>query len=238
MQHKLVRVKNVISLSKAYEESIGSNSDVPKMGLLYAPPGFGKTTAATWLVTKENGIYVRAAATWTLTEMMTAILKELSLEPLNLPSKMLEPIVEQMKALDRPLFVDESDYLLRNPRMLEVARDIHDLSKKPVWFISADGLEKKIVNRAKISDRISQWVQFHKLDSSDAKKVADELCEVKVSDDLIELLHSKANGSIRRVTVGLSRIESFAKSRAMDSIDAKEWGEKPFFLTKELKNDA
>ncbi|MDZ4876842.1 MAG: hypothetical protein CLLPBCKN_006277 [Chroococcidiopsis cubana SAG 39.79] len=60
MRHKLVKVKNIISLSSAFQESKHSAVAVPRMGLLYGFTGIGKTTATAWLVNKENGIYVRA----------------------------------------------------------------------------------------------------------------------------------------------------------------------------------
>lgn len=58
VRHKLVKVKNIISLSSAFQESKDSSVAVPRMGLIYGFTGIGKTTATAWLVNKENGIYI------------------------------------------------------------------------------------------------------------------------------------------------------------------------------------
>lgn len=48
MRHKLVKVKNIISLSSAFQESKDSAAAVPRMGLIYGFTGIGKTTATAW----------------------------------------------------------------------------------------------------------------------------------------------------------------------------------------------
>jgi Cdc6-like AAA superfamily ATPase len=108
MKYKLVKVKNIISLSSAFQESKDSSTAVPRMGLIYGFTGIGKTTATAWLVNKENGIYVRANSVWNPSAMLQEILIELSTEAPNLPSKMLTLIVRQMKLSQRPLFIDEA----------------------------------------------------------------------------------------------------------------------------------
>ena len=60
MHYKIVTTKNIVSLSSGFQESHKRETGIPRMGLIYAPTGFGKTTAAAWLVNRENGVYVRA----------------------------------------------------------------------------------------------------------------------------------------------------------------------------------
>ncbi|MDZ4878252.1 MAG: hypothetical protein CLLPBCKN_007687 [Chroococcidiopsis cubana SAG 39.79] len=78
MRYKLVKVKNIISLSSAFQESKDSSAAVPRMGLVYGFTGIGKTTAIAWLVNKESGIYVRATSVWNPSAMLQEILIELS----------------------------------------------------------------------------------------------------------------------------------------------------------------
>jgi hypothetical protein len=60
MRYKIVTTKNIVSLSSGFQESQKREPGIPRMGLIYAPTGFGKSTAAAWLVNREQGIYVRA----------------------------------------------------------------------------------------------------------------------------------------------------------------------------------
>jgi DNA transposition AAA+ family ATPase len=234
MRHKLVKVKNIISLSSAFQESKHSAVAVPRMGLLYGFTGIGKTTATAWLVNKENGIYVRATSVWSPSAMLQDISIELSLDPPSLPAKMLIAVKEQMKLSRRPLFIDEADYLFHNPKMLQVARDIHDLTELPVWLIGIDSVEKKIANRKIVAGRISQWVKFQPCDLEDTRLLAKELCEIDIHEDLLVKLHELSNGSIRLITVGLSRVEAFTKAQRWQSISAQQWSERPFFLSRQI----
>jgi hypothetical protein len=46
MRYKIVTTKNIISLSSGFQESQRREPGIPRMGLIYAPTGFGKSTAA------------------------------------------------------------------------------------------------------------------------------------------------------------------------------------------------
>ncbi|MDV2997487.1 MAG: hypothetical protein N4J56_007192 [Chroococcidiopsis sp. SAG 2025] len=234
MRYKIVTTKNIVSLSSGFQESQRREPGIPRMGLIYAPTGFGKTTAAAWLVNRENGIYVRAVSLWSPTTMLMAILAELSIAPPRFPAQMLQAIVAQMKLSQRPLFIDEADYLLHNPRMIDAARDIHDRAELPVWLVGSQKLEKQIAQRKIVAGRISQWVKFSPCDLEDTQRLAKELCLVEVQVDLLERLHQAAKGSIRSIAVGLSRIEAFAKVQRWNEIDAKQWAERPFFFTRQV----
>ena len=204
------------------------------MGLIHAPTGFGKTTAAAWLVNREKGIYVRAMSLWSPTTMLMAILAELSIAPPRFPAQMLQVIVDRMKLNQRPLFIDEADYLFHNPRMIDAARDIHDLAELPVWLIGSHNLEKLLARRKIVAGRISQWVKFTPCDFEDTQLLTKELCLVEVQTDLIEQLHKAAKGSIRLITVGLSRIESFSRVQRWETIDSKQWANRPFFFARQM----
>ena len=233
MKYKIVTTKNIVSLSKGFQDSRLRERGIPRMGLVHAPTGFGKTTAAAWLVNRENGIYVRAVSLWSPTTMLMAIAAELSLATSRYPAKLLQAIVDQMKLHQRPLFIDEADYLFHNLRMIEAARDIHDLSELPVWLIGSHKLEKQIAQRKIIAGRISDWVTFSPCDVEDTQKIAQELCQVEVHADLLDQLHQAAKGSIRLITVGLSRVEAFARIQRWDSINAEQWRNQPFFFTRQ-----
>ncbi|MBW4550794.1 MAG: ATP-binding protein [Aphanocapsa sp. GSE-SYN-MK-11-07L] len=234
MRYKVVTTKNIVNLSSSFQESKQREQGIPRMGLLYAPTGFGKTTASAWLVNRENGIYVRAGSLWSPTTMVMAILDELSIRPPRFAAQGIQAIVAQMKLSQRPLFIDEADYLFYEPRMIDAARDIHDLAELPVWFIGSHKLEKRIAQRKIVAGRISQWVKFLPCDFEDTQRLAKELCLVEVQVDLLEQLHKAAKGSIRSITVGLSRIEAIARLQRWKTINAQQWGANHFFFDRQV----
>lgn len=232
MRHRIVPVKNVARLSEASEALIQRGLGMPGMGLIWGHTGFGKTTAATWLINRVNGVYVRPIATTTPSTFLGSILRELDQEAKGSCAQMVERIVEALATSMRPLFIDEADYLADSKKLTETLRDIHDLSTVPVVLIGMAGIQRKLAQRQQLSGRIAQWVEFGPADLEDARWLADGLAEVAVQDDLLERLHRAAGGEVRRITVGLGRIEQQAKVRSLESIGAADWtlGDEGFFL--------
>lgn len=237
MKNRLAPVKNVAALQSAFEAAASRDVGVPGMALLFGNTGAGKTTTVTWLMNRVNAIYVRAAATWTPSAMLGKIMNELGAVPLSggRSAQMVDHITDTMANEQRPLFVDESDYLLSNLKMLETLRDIHDVSGQPVLLIGMAGIEKRLVHRAQLARRISQWVEFKPLDIEDAGIVAKTICEVAIAPDLLQHLHEQAKGSMGLMVVGLSRIEGLAKANGWATVDADQWGPRRLFLSNSPK---
>lgn len=235
MRNQMAIIKNVTNLLDAYAALSARDNGIPGIGLLHGETGAGKSTAIAWLVTRNNvnGIYVRANATWTPSSMLAAILGELGNSPIhNRSAEMVNLITDQLSLTGRPLFVDEADYLLHNPKMLETLRDIHDISSSPVVLIGMAGIEKRIVHRLQLARRISQWVEFLPTDLADARTLTDKVCEVQVQDDLLKRLHDEAKGSVGLMVVGLSRIEAFARGSDLTTIGLQQWGNRQLFLSR------
>lgn len=231
MKNKLAVTKNVAALQMAYEALAGRDSGVPGMGLVHGYTGAGKTTAITWLVNRTRGVYVRANATWTASAMLGRMMTELGAEPLHRGgAAMVEHITHNLASEQRPLFVDEADYLVRDLKMLETLRDIHDISGMPVVLIGMDKIDLKLKSRQQLMRRISQWVEFLPSDEDDARILCDTVCEVEIAPDLLELLHREAKGSVGLMVVGLSRIEALARANGWTAVDATKWADRKFFL--------
>lgn len=232
MRKKMAITKNVVALQSAYNELLNRDSGIPGLGLLHGNTGHGKSTAVAWLVNKVNGIYVRAAATWTPSAMLGAIMSELGAEALgNNSALMVKRITEQLAINNRLLVVDEADYLFSNLKMLETLRDIHDVSGAPVIIVGMEGIERRIVNRPQFRRRISQWVEFRSADLEDARTLTNDVCEVEVEDDLLARLHEEAAGNVGLMVVGLSRIESLGRANGWKKLDSERWGNRKFFVT-------
>lgn len=231
MRNTLAVTKNVAALQMAFEALSGRDAGVPGMGLVHGYTGAGKTTAITWLLNRSGGVYARAAATWTPSAMLGRIMQELGADPLARGgAAMVEHITRELSRTQRPLFVDEADYLLGNLKMLETLRDIHDLSGMPVVLIGMEGIERRLVHRQQLARRISQWVEFMPSDLEDARILADTVCEVEIEQDLLESLHTEAKGSVGLMVVGLSRIEALAKGNGWKQVSADRWGDRKLFI--------
>jgi len=232
MRNELAVVSNVTKLRAAYDSLAARGRGVPGMALVHGFTGAGKTTAIAWLVNQVQGLYVRAASTWTPASMLGEMLIELGLTPSHRGSAaMMKTVADRIAATGRALFVDEADYLFSQSKMLDSLRDIHDVSGSPVVLIGMEGIESRAAGRKQLARRISQWVEFLPADREDTRTLAHTVCEVELADDLLQELHEQTNGSVGLMVVGMARIESLAKANDWAVVDADIWEGRPFFLS-------
>lgn len=231
MRSKIVPVSNIQRLTEAANALLERATGMPGMGLIYGETGFGKTTGVTWLITRVNGVYVRALATTTPSSLLASIARELDLAPRPSNVQTVEAIVQKLAVTGRPLFIDEADYLIENKRTVETLRDIHDLATVPVVLIGMAGVQRKIQSRQQLTGRIAQWVEFQPASLADCQALARELAEVTIADDLLKRVHETTRGSVRLIVVGLNRVEGYARARGMNAIALKDWpAQADFFL--------
>lgn len=231
MRYTVVPVKNITKLAQAGDALIHRGPGEDGMGLIYGDAGAGKTTACAWFRNRTDGIYVRAMALWTPVAMLEAIATELGLPGSHRAAQMMTTIIDALRKRPRPIMIDEADYVIDyGKRMVETLRDLHDFSKSPVILIGMTGIERAVLSRKQLSDRILRDVHFKPCDLEDARMMAAALCEVEVEEDLLAELHKRSKGSPRQMVVGLSRIEDKAKAQGRDRINLAQWGGAKLFL--------
>lgn len=233
MLNTMVMVKNVGRLSDAGETLLRRAPGMPGMGLVHGETGFGKTTAVTWYANRCNAVYVRALSVWTPAAMFSCILKELGRAPRGSNAGMVGDIIEQLTLQNRPLFVDEADYIINSKAMTESLRDLHDMALVPVVLIGMAGIDQRLAHRKQLTNRVMQDVRFEPCDLQDARSIANGTCQVKVRDDLLEQLHRVSAGNVRNLIVGLARIEQHARAQGLAEIGAAEWKRGMSFFTGE-----
>jgi len=235
MTHQMVHTENVRRFMFALNELTSRGVGMEGMGLLWGRPGEGKTSTITYAAVQGGGLYVRANAAWRTTAMLNALMRELGLQgPLH-AAQMIDAVVESLSVTPRTVYVDEADYLLRDRgHMLDVLRDIYDLSGAPVMLIGMEEFAHKLtmLGGGRFRRRITQWVEFAGLSEQDVRLVVDTVADVEMSDDLVAHLHRKCEANIGRVIIGVGRIESFARANSRDRVTLDDYGARtPLFLT-------
>lgn len=236
MRPIIAMTKNIENLVTAYQAIKERPPGQPCMGLIYGPTGSGKTTAIAWARKQfDNGIYLRAEACWTAAVMLERILFEAKIKTDGRRSAdWVRAIYQYMEASQRPLFLDEADYLLPDTRMIETLRDIHDMSGMPVLLIGMEGFESRVLARKQLARRIYRHVEFLPMDLEDARTLFDTLGEVKAHDDLVERAHREARGSIAHLTAAVAQIEGFCRRQGWAEIDLQRFGGRELFFSGSL----
>ena len=239
MKNVIAPVKNIARLVELGEALTGQAASLPGIAVAYGESGIGKSTGLTWLcTTKINACYVRAMQVWSPSSMLATIARELDVEPAAKLYQTIERIVAELSASNRPLIVDEADYVVDQTRLLNTLRDIHDQSSMPLILVGMEHFVRKLRTRSdqrQFSGRVSLEVEFKALDLADVKILATKLCEVEVTEDLLALVHEKSQGVTRLVVVGLARIETFAKAAGLQKINRAQWGDRALnLLTAEI----
>lgn len=233
MKHKMVQTKDLRRFMQSIDELLNRPQGTEGMGLLWGPPGTGKSTSIAFVANMYEGIYVRALGCWTVTSMLGTLCEELGGKRKLRRADMVDFVVGELtknNAKPRPIFVDEADYCFRQFDMIDSLRDIYDLSGCPVILIGMENIARDIREHDRIARRITQWIEFSGLDMDDARQVAKELCEVEIKPDLVQYIHQQTNGNIGRIVIGLTKIEKYAEANGMKSVSADQWAEKPLYF--------
>ena len=232
MKHELAKTKNVRHFQAIVGDLFNRPAGIEGMGCLWGEPGEGKSTVVAWMTNRVNGIFIRAKRSWTMTSMLETIVMELNGEPKRRRSQMETWIEKRLmeEKEQRIIFVDEADYLFNSTDMLDVLRDIYDMTSTPIMLIGMEQLARRIQDNGRLARRITSWVEFKGIDLDDTRTVAETVCEVQVADDLLDHLHQAAKANIGRIVMGLSRIEGMGKTSGIGAVSLADWGDRPLFF--------
>lgn len=223
MRYQIAPISNVLKVQDATDQLLSRSLGMPGMGLISGPTGYGKTTAATWLINQVNGVYVRAIALTTPSVILESICLELDIPRRRGCAAMISDIVQELTQTGRPLFIDEADYLVTKRALIDTLRDIHDLSTMPVILIGEESMHTKLKTNPRLTRRMAEHVKFEPASLADAHVLSKRLAEVEINADLIAKLAQNAGGSVGLLVVGIEKIEKAAKLAGMQHIALADW---------------
>lgn len=234
MRDKIAPVKNIQRLAEQGETLRTRNPRTPGIGVISGDPGFGKSTGITWYgVRRARAIYTRAMELWTPSAMLEAIADELGITIGRNLAKAAQQVVAGLVQQNRMLMIDEADYVVDKPRLINTIRDIHDLSQTPLIMVGMNDFKRKLraaLDQRQFADRVAFELEFQPTDFDDTRLTANELLEIEIDDELLHRVHDASEGNMRRIVVGLQRIETYFRAKGSKKATAREWGSRPLNL--------
>lgn len=236
MKTVIAPIKNVQNFAVAGKALIDRPVSKPGLGLVTGDVGLGKTRTLSWWANRVDAPYIRAFATWkTAGPMLASMCHELGIEPRRQHEETRKLVADTLARADkpRPLVVDEADYLVKYPELLDTLRDIHDLSGSAVLLIGMKSFVSKLLSlkeQEQFVSRVSQFVEFKPLDREDAGTLVNAIADVTISDALVDRMHAEAMGSARLLTIAVDQIENLAKRKGLKTVDADDAKNEKFTL--------
>jgi len=228
MTPSIAPLRNVAALIGLVERVQSRAFGLPGMATFYGPSGWGKTTAVTVCANEYQAHVVQVKDCWTPTYFAQAILREIGLPPVRGVPAMVDAIGAQLARSDRPLIIDDAQYLLRK-RMIELARDIYESCQAPVILVGEEKLPQDLTRWENIHNRQLAWEPALACNISDAQKLVPIYASgVDVADELLAAIVDASGGSIRRVATNLASAREMAKGRGRRIADLDLWGTRPF----------
>lgn len=221
-------ITNVALMMALVERVTDRVRGLPGMATFYGPSGYGKSMATAFAANEHRGFYVQMKSTYTTKHLMRMIAIEIGVDPTGTIATLTDRIGEQLAFSQRPLFIDEADFLV-GKKMIEAVRDLYESSDAAIILIGEEQFPRKLEKWERVHGRMMDWVAAQPVNTRDAKHLAAIYCPgIDVEDALFNRMMKSSGASARRISVNLNAIREFAAVRQLSTVTAKDWGDLAF----------
>jgi len=224
-QHSTIApLRNVALCMKAMEIVMTADERMPRMVCFYGKTGTGKSVSAGYTANKYDAFYVECRSVWTRKSLLTGIAHAIGLMPAKTMSDMVDQISGALVASNKPLIIDEMDYIV-DRKAVEIVRDIYESSGAPILLIGEENLPSKLAQWKQFNGRIMDFIETKKGTPDDARVLLKFYCRrgVSIADDLLADMTAAADGLIRLMCVNLVRIEEETLTMGKTDVDLATW---------------
>lgn len=226
---KIVPLTNVGLLASAIDRAQSRPLGLPGLVVMYGASGLGKSVGAAFAANLHRAYYVECRDTWSKKAFLLAILREMGIAPSRTLSEMVDQVAEQLTRSNRPLIVDDVQYLLEKA-VANVLTDLYNASQGTIVLIGEERVPSSLAKLERLHNRVLEWVPAQAATLDDMRSLAkSSYPALAMADDLLENLRQQVRGCLRRVAVNLYRVHSEAQAIGVDSIDLAQWGKRTWF---------
>ncbi|WP_226779550.1 AAA family ATPase [Oceaniglobus trochenteri] len=229
LYNSVAPLTNVSALVGLISRVVDRNHNLPGLAVFYGPSGYGKTTAATYAANHFDAYSVQMKSVWRPVKLCEAILLEMGLKPARGIANMVEQIGELLATSNRPLLIDEADFLTQH-KMVELVRDIYETSGTPIILIGEEELPQKFQPWERFHNRVLDWVAAERAQRDELDHLARIYApSITIESELLDRLMVGTRANIRRICENFDRMHEFSRARGLKTLTVKDWGEKDFF---------
>jgi DNA transposition AAA+ family ATPase len=221
-------LRNVILARRLVDHLVNRSPNLPGMGVLYGPSGYGKTMAVASVASAYRAVYVACRSYFTKRSFLLSILEEMAVKPGRTVHEMVNQICEQLALSRKPLVIDEVDHIVAR-NLVELVRDIYEGSGAAILMVGEEQFPMKLKRWERVHNRVLNWQMAEPSDLDDARKLAKLYSpDVPIADDLISRIVEETRGVTRRICVNIETVRQEGKKAGAKVIDLKAWGARSF----------
>lgn len=225
MNKSFIRTNNYNRIVAAVDALCKRDSSLPGLGLFYGNWGYGKTEAVEHFYGQSQTFYMRAQESWNTRRYLEEMCAVMKVSPNNYRlDRLADQVISGMRRWKRPFFIDEADYLFHNKgRMLNIVRDIHDLSRVPVILIGMEEICERLQRYGQFFSRIlpAGIVEFTPISPPEIIMVTKEWTGLSIGMEAAEIFCRYVQGDFRYVVGYLLTIEEACKTNNNTAVSAK-----------------
>lgn len=217
-------LKNVAACMTAMERLMDRGPGRPGLGCFYGPSGYGKTYSAIYVQNKTRAARVEVRENWTRKVFLEKLAAELGLEIRGTISQLADRVIEALVDDDRPVIVDEADWLC-DRRMIETVRGLQEDSGAAFLLLGEEKLPSKLAEVERVYNRVLVWEPAQRCDQEDARKLVDLLSPtICVADDLVTEIRERSSGRARLIVVNTDEVVTYARRTGLAQIALADYG--------------
>ena len=217
-QGQLIKTSNVLKADATIKFLLNRPKlEMVGLGLIYGKPGLGKTTYANRMAFSNGYIYIRLEATTTpksfAVQLLTSPYRRYHLGeyiPVGTANNLFKACLQVLEDHeDTIIVIDEIDYAFRLPQLLGAIRDIVDETLTVVILVGMQNAKDKLnmINEYYF-DRCNSFCEFGSLTKADIKAIATSVMEVKVSQEMAEVIYHRCAGNLRKAIKIMHMLET------------------------------
>ena len=216
--------ENYRTVEVAYDALVNRDLSLPGISVIIGKWGAGKTTVIMHFYATHDVFYISVQRLWRPRRLLEEICEILNLgEPEHRLDRLSDQVCAGLQRWNKPLFIDEADYLLKNSTMLDVIRDIHDKSRVPIILIGMEKLYRSLQRYGQFFSRIlpAAVVEFQPVTASETTRIIKEWTGLTIDFDAVELFCQYCEGDFRYIVGYLVSLETVCKTNGVSHINVK-----------------
>lgn len=222
-------LQNIMLCSRALERAINREPNLPGIVSFTGPSGYGKSMAASYCANAHQGFYVECRSYFTRKAFAEAILTEMGIRPARTLAAMMNQAAENLDLSQRPLIIDEADYLVDN-KCINLLRDLHEAGRATILLIGEEQLPRKLLALERFHNRVLVWELAQPANSDDTSKLSRYYCPgIEIDADLLARVRDVSRGVARRICVNLDMIRDHCQKTGLKTVGLEGWGKRALY---------